>query len=73
MPVIIPPDIERRIDSLERNDPDEAEAIAEALVYAIGHIPQATAHYLLMMQDDAANLEARLNGRPIRPDGAEVR
>ena len=67
----LPPAIDRRIDALQRNDPDEAEAIAFALVYEMGYCPSGTAHYLFMMQDDDAPLRKRLTGLDIRPEPGE--
>jgi len=74
-PVTIPEDIDKRIDALTRNDPDEAEDIARALVYAIGFCPSSVAHTMLMMQDDDADLRARILGLKIHPmpGVAEVR
>lgn len=74
-PVTIPDDIDARIDALERNNPDEAEDIARALVYAIGFCPSSVAHHLYMMQDDDRGLRARFRGLAIRPlpGVAEVR
>lgn len=63
----IPEDVQRRIDALERNDPDEAEEIATLLVLSIGGIPAGVAHYMLMLQDDPTNLGQRLGQRTIIP------
>jgi hypothetical protein len=64
----IPDDIDRRLDAMARNDPDEAESIARAFLYAVGYIPAATAHYLFMLQDDDADLRRRLIGLNIKPE-----
>jgi hypothetical protein len=64
----IPEAIQRRIDALERNNPDECEEIATLLTLEIGYIPSATAHYMFMLQDDASELRRRLVGRTIKPD-----
>lgn len=74
-PVTIPDDIDKRIDALTRNDPDEAEDIARSLVYAIGFCPSSVAHAMYMMQDDDGDLRARFRGLEIRPlpGVAEVR
>lgn len=68
----IPDDIDRRIDSVGRNDPDEAESIIHALIYAISYCPAATAHYLIMLQDDQETFRSRIAGLEIRADSAEV-
>lgn len=68
----IPDEIDRRIDSLGRNDPDEAESIIQALVYAIGYCPAATAHYLILLQDDQEAFRTRISGLQIRSDSTEV-
>lgn len=68
----IPDNIDRRIDSVGRNEPDEAEAIIIELIYAIGYCPAATAHYLILLQDDQDSFRARINGLEIRSDSAEV-
>lgn len=65
--VKISEELQRRIDVLERNDPDECEEIATLLVLEIGFIPSSTAHTMFMLQDDDAELRGRLTGRPIRP------
>jgi len=67
----IPEDIDRRIDAVSRNDVDEAESIARALVYAIGYCPSGVAHYLLMLQDDDADLRGRLSGMTIETPAGE--
>jgi hypothetical protein len=63
----IPDDIERRYEAVQRNDPDEAEAIVQALIYAIGFCPSSMAHYLFMLQDDPTDLRKRVVGLEIHP------
>lgn len=63
----LPTDIERRLDDLGRNDPDEAEDIARACIFAIGYCPASVMNYLVMLQDDMAAFVARTKGLEVRP------
>ena len=71
----IPDELQRRYEAVERNDPDEAAAIMQALAVAIGYCPAAMAHYLFMLQDDDDGLRKLVAGLDIRPEPthAEVR
>lgn len=64
----IPDDIDRRYEAIERNDPDEAEAIITALITRCGYCPSSVAHYLFMLQDDDTDLRNRVVGLDIRPE-----
>ncbi len=63
----IPDELERRLDDVERNEPDEAEAIIRDCIFAMGYCPSSVAHYLVMLQDDGAAFRARIAGLDIRP------
>ena len=68
----IPPEYTARIDAIERNDIDEAEDIMRGIVYAVGGCPTTVMHYLLMLQDDDAELRRRVAGLEVVVD-AEVK
>lgn len=63
----IPDELERRLDDVGRNDPDEAEAIIRDCVFAMGYCPSSVAHYLVMLQDDGEAFRNRIAGMTIQP------
>jgi hypothetical protein len=70
----IPDDVAARIDALQRNDPDEAEAICHALVYALGYVPASLVHTMYMLQDDSGDeLRKRVGALAIKAASPGVR
>lgn len=67
----IPKELAVRIDGLERNNPDEAEAIVSGLILELGYCPSSVAHYFLMLQDQPDDLRRRLVGRNILTEAGE--
>ncbi len=63
----IPDELERRLDALERNNPDEAEDIMRGCVFEMGYCPSSVAHYCTMLQDDGETFRARIVGITIKP------
>lgn len=65
-------EIRRRIELLQRNDPDGAEAVIRDIAAAYGYVRAPVVLELWLMQDDPTDLERRLSGVAVAADAEAV-